>query len=42
MRRLVLSSIAGALALLSSLSSADEQATFTGGLDPQAPMNVQT
>lgn len=42
MKRLVLSSIAGALALFSSLSSADDHATFTGGMDPQAPMNVQT
>ena len=42
MKRLVLSSIAGALALLCSLSSADDHATFTGGMDPQAPMNVQT
>ena len=42
MKRLVLSSIAGALALLCSLSSADDHATFTGGMDPQAPMNAQT
>ena len=42
MKRLVLSSIAGALALFSSLSSADDHATFTGGMDPQAPMNAQT
>ena len=37
-----LTSIAGARALLSSLSSADDHATFTGGVDPQAPMNAQT
>ena len=42
MKRLVLSSIAGALALLCSLSSADDHATFTGGMDPQAHMNAQT
>ena len=42
MKRLVLSLIAGALALLCSLSSADDHATFTGGMDPQAPMNAQT
>ena len=42
MKRLVLWSIAGALALLCSLSSADDHATFTGGMDPQAPVSLQT
>ena len=42
MKRSVLTSIAGGLALLSSLSFADDHATFTGGMDPQAPMNAQT
>ena len=42
MKRSVLKSIAGALALLTSLSFADDHATFTGGMDPQAPMNAQT
>ena len=42
MKRSVLTSIASGLALLSSLSFADDHATFTGGMDPQAPMNAQT
>ena len=42
MKRSVLTCIAGGLALLSSLSFADDHATFTGGMDPQAPMNAQT
>ena len=42
MKRIVLSSLAGALALLASNAMADDHAMFTGGMDPQAPMNVQT
>ena len=42
MKRSVLTSIASGLALLSSLSFADDHVTFTGGMDPQAPMNAQT
>jgi hypothetical protein len=42
MKRIVLSSLAGALALLASHAMADDHAMFTGGMDPQAPMNVQT
>ena len=42
MKRSVLTSIASGLALLSSLSFADDHATFTGGMDPQALMNAQT
>ena len=42
MKRSVLTSIASGLALFSSLSFADDHATFTGGMDPQAPMNAQT
>jgi hypothetical protein len=42
MKRSVLTSIASGLALFSSLSFADDHATFSGGMDPQAPMNAQT
>ena len=37
-----LTSIAGALALFSSLSFADDHATFTGGMDLRAHMNAQS
>jgi len=42
MKRIVLSSLAGALALIASHAMADDHAMFTGGMDPQAPMNAQT
>ena len=42
MKRSVFTSIAGGLAMLSSLLFADDHATFTGGMDPRAPMNAQT
>ncbi len=37
-----LTSIAGALALFSSLSFADDHATFTGGMDLRTHMNAQS
>lgn len=42
MKRLFLITIASCFAAFASVSAADEGSMFTGGMDPQTPMNVQT
>ena len=42
MKKMLLTNFASALALLSGVAVADETSMFTGGMNPNAPQNVQS
>jgi hypothetical protein len=42
MKKKLLTNFASALTLLSGIAVADETSMFTGGMNPNAPQNVQS
>ena len=42
MKKMLLTNFASALTLLSGVAVADETSMFTGGMNPNAPQNVQS